>query len=96
MVVLKIFLQKIFFFCQAFRFQIFFSERQLFHNFFMYVFVINGASYAGIYFFVTGTYLLKTERIVFLKLFTSFLPNLQVLYSSEDYHYQNFYNCGKL
>ena len=41
-------------------------------------FVIKGASFAGIYSYLTGAYLLKTERIVSLKPFLSFLSNLQV------------------
>ena len=45
-------------------------------------FVIKGASFSRIYFFLIGAYLLKAERIVSLKLFIFFVANAQVFMSA--------------
>ena len=49
----------------------------------------------NIFLFLTGAFLLKTERIVFLKLYISFLSNLPVFFIRLIFIIVNFfYKCG--
>ena len=53
-------------------------------------FIIKGASIDRIYFFLIEAYLLKTERVVSLKLFISFLSNPQVFMSAWNLSLSKF------
>ena len=88
LVVLKSFLQKLRYILYFFLLVKDLDFKYLFLNLDCFIislckfFVIKGASFARIYFFLIGAYLSKTERIVSLKLFISFLSNIRVFMSA--------------